>query len=97
MFLLFHCQKKGTSGPNNAASSGRSLRWERLARRISLLVLNENDPDNSLLFRPYSKEETNTLELTRVGSATRFRHRLSCLISSSNFFASDTAAKRLSA
>ena len=41
--------------------------------RVSLLVLNETDPDNVLLF--VLEEETNSLEATRVTSpAARARH-----------------------
>jgi hypothetical protein len=48
-------------------------RWELHARRIGLLVLDEADPDNILLF--VLEEETDTLESTRVsGPATRARH-----------------------
>jgi hypothetical protein len=75
MFLLLHRRKKGTSDPNKC-SVERSV---VALGNFMLLVLNEADPDNTLLFRPYSKEETNTLELTRVGPATRFRNRMSLL------------------
>ena len=47
-------------------------RWELHARRVGLLVLNEADSDNILLF--VLKEETNSLEATRVtGPAARAR------------------------
>ena len=59
MLSLLHRRKKGRARPTliSPASSGRSLRWELHALRISLLVLNEAEPDNILPFRSYSKEE----------------------------------------
>ena len=98
MFLLFHRRKKGTSGPNKCTVERSVVALGTSCSANEPSVLNKADPDNTLRFRPYSKEETNPLELTRVGPAirsVRFRTRLSRLISSSNFSASDAAAKRL--